>query len=74
MGASAYFLNRASLARWAVDGRELSGALQGSKPKVVFVVLADGTTRTKPPIRRAATARTRSASYGSSRGSGTSTA
>ncbi|WP_315388858.1 DUF1552 domain-containing protein [uncultured Stenotrophomonas sp.] len=42
LGAGAYYLNRASLARWAVDGRELKGALQGGKPKVVFVILADG--------------------------------
>lgn len=42
IGAGAYFLNRGSLARWAVDGRELNGAQQGGKPKVVFVVLADG--------------------------------
>ncbi|MFL9584939.1 DUF1552 domain-containing protein [Stenotrophomonas sp. AB1(2024)] len=42
LGAGAYFLNRNSLARWAVDGREFGGAQQGSKPKVVFVVLADG--------------------------------
>lgn len=42
LGAGAYFLNRSALARWAVDGRELNGALQGGRPKVVFVVLADG--------------------------------
>ncbi|WP_102944647.1 DUF1552 domain-containing protein [Stenotrophomonas sp. VV52] len=42
LGAGAYYLNRASLARWAVDGRELKGALQGGKPKVVFAILADG--------------------------------
>ncbi|WP_448143098.1 DUF1552 domain-containing protein [Stenotrophomonas bentonitica] len=42
LGASAYYLNRSSLARWAVDGRELNGAAQGGKPKVVFVILADG--------------------------------
>ncbi|MGY8562555.1 DUF1552 domain-containing protein [Paracidovorax citrulli] len=42
LGAGAYYLNRTSLARWAVDGRELKGALQGGKPKVVFVILADG--------------------------------
>jgi hypothetical protein len=43
LGTGAYFLNRSSLARWAVDGRELNGAKQGSKPKVVFVIVADGT-------------------------------
>lgn len=42
LGAGAYYLNRSSLARWAVDGRELNGAAQGGKPKVVFVILADG--------------------------------